>query len=333
MPGAALPVSTPRVQLLIGNEPLYGAISLEIEQLAYFAADRFTVTVAVGDGMLADAAYFASLGLQTITISVAVSADGYVNLLTGQIDNIRLDLQANTAILSGRDLSARLIDSEISQTYANQTASQIATTIATRHGLTLNVTATNTPVGQYYELDHARSALSAHSRNGSEWNLLSALAQAENFLLSVTGTTLNFGPLAAGVPALLTPQNCINLNLDIAATLPSRTTVKSWNARNKTVLTQTAGTATSGSTTLIRPNLTSSQAAKLAANHLSALTQHGTILRAEIPGELALSPSSPILLSGTNTALDQTYVIDTITRSIDSRSGFIETIRAHALIS
>jgi len=333
MPGAALPVKTPQVQLLIGTAPLYGVISLEIEQVAYFAADRFTVTVALGRGLLADAAYVASFGLQTITIGVAVSAAGYVNLLTGQIDNIRLDLLANTATLTGRDLSARLIDAEISETYANQTASQIATTIAARHGLTPNVTATTTPVGQYYELDHARSALSANSRNGSEWNLLAALAQAENFVISVTGTTLNFGPLAAGAPMLLTPQNCIGLNLDIAATIPSSATVKSWNTRNKAVVTQTAGTDSAGSTTLIRPNLTSSQASNLAANHLAVLAQHATILKAEIPGELALTPASPILLSGTNTGLDQTYVIDAITRSIDTKTGFIETIRAHALAS
>ncbi len=328
-----MPVSTPQVQLMIGDSSLYGAISLEIEQVAYFAADRFTVTVALGDGLLADTSYFSAFGLQIITIGVAVSNAGYVNLLTGQIDNIRLDLLANTATLAGRDLSARLIDTQTSETYANQTASQIATAIAARHGLTPNVTATTTPVGQYYELDHARSALSMNSRNGTEWNMLSALAQAESFILSVTGTTLNFGPLVAGVPALLTPQNCIALSLDMATTIPSSATVKSWNTRNKAVVTQTSGTATGGSTTLIRPNLTSIQASNLAASHLSFLAHHGTILRAAIPGELALTPASPLLLSGTNTALDQTYVIDAITRSIDTRNGFIETIRAHALAS
>jgi len=326
MPEAALPVNTPQVQLLIGDTPLYGAISLEIEQVAYFAADRFTVTVALGDP-----AYLISLGLQTITIGVAVSAAGYVNVLTGQIDNIRLDLLANTATLAGRDLSARLIDTQVSETFANQTASQIATAIAARHGLTPNVTATTTAVGQYYELDHARSALAANSRTGSEWNMLTTLAQAENFILSVTGTTLNFGPLQAGAPWLLTPQNCIALSLDVAAAIPSCATVKSWNTRNKSVVTQTAGSATGGTATLIRPNLTSSQASNLAANHLSVLKQHATILRAEIAGELALTPARPVLLSGTNTALDQTYIIDAMIRSIDTRNGFVETIRAHAL--
>ncbi len=314
--------SQPQVRVMVGDTPLAGAIALEVEQVAYFCAGRFVVTVALGD-----AAYVSSLGLQTITISVAVNAAGFAVLLSGQIDNIKIDLLENTATLSGRDLSARLIDTQISETFANQTASQIATLIAGRHGLAANVTPTVTPVGQYYELDHARSGLSLHSRNGSEWNLLSALAQAEGFGLSVTGTILNFGPPSAGVPVLLTPGGCIALSLDMATTIPSGTTVKSWNTRHKAVVTQTAGT---GGATLVRPNLTSAQAANLAMNHLAALRRHATILKAVIPGETILTPASPILLSGTNSVLDQTYVIDAIIRSID-KNGFVETIHAHAV--
>jgi phage protein D len=323
-----LPVNQPQVRVLVGDTPLAGAIALEVEQVAYFAAGRFVVTVALGG-----AAYFASLGMQTVTISVAVSAAGFVELLTGQIDNIRIDLLENTATLSGRDLSARLIDTQISETFANQTASKIATLIACRHGLAANVTATTTPVGQYYELDHARSALSLNSRNGSEWNMLSALAQAEGFALSVAGTTLNFGPPPTGIPVLLTPGSCMALALDVATTIPLSATVKSWNTRNKAVVTQTAGADSGGAATLIRPNLTSAQANTLAANHLSALRRHATILMATIPGETVLTPASPILLSGTNSALDQTYVIDAIIRSIDMRNGFVETIHAHAVAS
>jgi len=141
---------------------------------------------------------------------------------------------------------------------------------------------------------------------------------------------LNVGPPAARTPVLLTPGSCIALGLDIATTIPSSATVKSWNTRNKAVVTQTAG-ADSGGATLIRPNLTSAQASNLAANHLSSLQRHATILKATIPGETALTPASPLLLSGTNSSLDQTYVIDAIIRSIDTRNGFVETIHAHAV--
>ncbi len=316
---------------MIGDTLVFGVVSLEVEQVAYFAADRFVVTLAMGDAGLGNAAYYAALGLQRIAIDAALSAGGFVNLITGQIDNVRIDLLFNTAVLSGRDLSAGLIDSEVAETFANQTSSQIACALAQEHNLTPNVTATTTPVGQYYELDHARSGLAQHSRNGSAWNMLTLLAQLENFAVSVTGATLNFGPAPAGTPVLITPQACIALDFDIATTIPSSTTVKSWNTRKKAVVMQTAGSSGGGSTTLIRPNLTSQQAGNLATNHLAVLSQHAVILKATLPGEMTMKPGMQILLSGTNSRLDQSYVVDAIFRSIESHHGFIETIHARAM--
>jgi hypothetical protein len=323
----------PELQIFIGNTPVFGVISLDVEQVAYFAADRFTLTLAVGANPTLGVSYFATLGLQVITISIATSPAGYLDLITGQIDNIRFDLPTNMVTLSGRDLSARLIDTEISETFANQTASQIATTIAGRHGLTANVTATSVPVGQYYELDHARSALGLNSRAGSEWNMLCYLAQAENFILSVTGTTLNFEPAITGVPAYLTPSNCIALSLDVSTTIPTAVSVKSWNTRNKTVIEQSYGTKTGNTTVIIRPNLTSEQAAIMANNHLSLLSQHATILIAKLPGETNFVPGSQISLSETNSSFDQLYKIDAIIRSIEAREGFVESIHAHAVVN
>lgn len=323
-------VNQPQVQVSIGGAAIAGAVSVEIEQVAYFAADRFEVKFAIG-GSAAGAAYFASLGAQTVAIELALLPGGFVSVLTGQLDNIRLDLLQNTATLTGRDLSARLIDTEIAETFANQTASQIAATIAARHGLTANVTATSTPVGQYYDLDHARSALGLNSRAGTEWNLLCWLALIEGFSLSVTGATLNFGPAPSAPSLSLTPADCMELILDSATAIPGTATVKSWNTRNKTVVTQTAGLGQGLSTTLIRPNLTSQQAMNFASRHLAGLAQHGTIMVARMPGELALVPGSTISLSQTESAFDQTYMVDTIRRSIDAGRGFTQIVRAHAV--
>jgi phage protein D len=325
-----LQVNQPQVQVSIGGAAIPGAVSVEIEQVAYFAADRFAVVFAMGAAETG-AAYFAALGAQTVVIEAALAPGGFVSLLTGQVDNIRLDMPRNIAILTGRDLSAGLIDTEIAETFANQTASQIAQAIAARHSLTPNVSATSTPVGQYYDLDHARSALGLNSRAGTEWNLLSWLALIEGFVLSVTGTTLNFGPVPPGTPLFLTPLDCMELILDSATAIPATATVKSWNTRSKTIVTQTAGTGQGLSTTLIRPNLTSQQAMNLADNHLAGLAQHGTIMVATMPGELTLVPGATINLSETNSAFDQTYMVDTIRRSIDSARGFTQIVRAHAV--
>ncbi len=321
-------VNQPQVRVTIAGAAIPDVVAVEVEQVGYFSADRFILVFAIG---ATGASYFSELGAAAVTISAALLPFGFTELLTGQIDHVRVDLLKNTATVTGRDFSARLIDTEISATFANQTASQIAVAIAARHGLTPNVTATATPVGQYYELDHARSALGLHSRAGTEWNLLSWLALIEDFALSVTGTTLNFCAMPPASTFALTPQNCIELDLDTIVALPAMTSVKSWSPRNKAMVSATAGSGRLA-TTLIRPNLTSQQAQALAATHLAGLRRHQTILQATMPGELTLTPGSTITLSQTNSKFDQAYLVDTIRRSIDAVSGFTQTLRAHAAV-
>jgi phage protein D len=315
---------------MVGGAVLAGAVAVELEQVGYAAAARFALSLAMGDAPLGNAAYFAALGLQMVTIDAGMAAAGFVNLLTGQIDNVRIDLGRRIAVLSGRDLSARLIDAQTAETFANQTASQIATILAARHGLTANITTTTTPVGQYYELDHAHTSLGLNSRNGSEWTLLARLAAVEDFALSVTGTTLNFGPAPGVTPVLVNLQDFIEILIDTATTLPTGATVKSWNTRNKAVVTQSSGVSGGGMATLIRPNLTSAQAQAAAASHLAAVGRHITVFQATMPGDVNLAPLSELSLTGTDSALDQIYVIDSMRRSIDARRGFIQQIHAYA---
>jgi phage protein D len=316
---------------MVGGAVLAGAVALELEQVGYAAADRFVLSLAMGAPPLGDIGYFAALGLQTVTIDAGIAAAGYVNLLTGQVDNIRIDPGRQVAVLTGRDLSARLIDAQTAETFANQTASQIATVLAARHGLTANVTATTTPVGQYYELDHAHTSLGLNSRNGSEWTLLTRLAAVEDFALSVSGTALNFGPAPGVTPVLINLQDFMEISIDTATTLPLAASVKSWNTRNKAVVTQAAGASGGSMAFLIRPNLTSAQAQAAASSHLAALERHITVLRATMPGDVSLACGAQLSLTGTDSALDQIYVVESMRRSIDARRGFVQQIHACAL--
>ncbi len=326
-----MPVSQPQIRVNIDGVAVAGAIAAEIEQVAHFAADRFVVTFAMQPSLNGGILFFSALGAGRLTIEFAAQRFGYQTLLTGQIDDIRIDLLQNTAVLFGRDMSALLIDSEIAETFANQTSSQIAASVAARHGLSSNVTSTSTQVGQYYELDYAKTGLGLNSYAGSEWNLLSWLAMVEGFSVSVNGTTLNFGPPVSSIPVVLTPQNFTELALDLATGIPTTAIIKSWNVRNKAVVTQSAGTGNGANATLIRPNLTSRQAATAASHRLAELAMHKTLLLGTMPGELSLAPGMQLSLSGTNAPLDQTYMIDMIRRVIDARRGFTQTIRAHAV--
>jgi hypothetical protein len=322
-----LPVEQPEVRFSIAGVPVPGAVSLELESVGYFAADRFRIGMALGAAPFTTAGYFSTLGVQTVTVEVAPSGLGYALLLTGQIDNIRIDYLRNLATLSGRDLSARLIDSESAETFVNHTSSQIAAILAARHGLNANVTPTSTPVGQYYEIDHARSGLGLNSRATTDWNLLTELALIENFDLSVTGMTLNFGPPVAAMQSFWTVQNFTALGLDVAVTLPKAATVKSWNSRQKVVVSETVGRG--GTTTVIRPNLTTAQAQMVAQNHLKSLDRHGMILIGVMPGDVTTEPGTTFVLSGTNSAFDTTYSVSAVTRVLSPKEGFFQTVHAY----
>ena len=89
---AALPVNLPQLQVTIGGIQIADPIALELESIAYFAADRFMLILANGANM----AFFASVDAQTINISISLGLGGYVSLITGQIDNVRINLTANT---------------------------------------------------------------------------------------------------------------------------------------------------------------------------------------------------------------------------------------------
>jgi len=309
--------------------PLAGALAARLEQAAFFRASRFSVALAMGEPPLWGIADYAALATQTITIELANSAFGFSPVMVGQIDNVSIDCGAQRVTISGRDLSARMIDAEITETFVNQTASGIAAIIAGRHGLSAEIVPTTAIAGQYYEIDHARTALATHSRTGNEWDLLVWLAQNENYVTAVTGTTLYFGPLPVLEPAVIRQQDCIALSFDRALSLPGSARVTSWNTRNKSVVTQTAGRGASV-TTLVKPNLSTGTALSLATAHLAALARHATIVDIKLPGELALTPSAPIFISGTSSPLDQIYTIAELVRELDVAGGFVETIRAYA---
>ena len=197
--------------------------------------------------------------------------------------------------------------------------------------MTPNVTETTGQVGQYYEIDHARSALGLHARAMTAWNLLCQLAEVEGCLLSVTGTTLNFGPAELGGPMIASPEDFMTLDIDHATTVPSGATVLSWNSRNKIVVSQAAGAA--GGVTIVRPNLTTQQAGSVAASHLAALDVHRIRLTGTMPGELGLIPPALLNLTGTGSSFDTSYAVDAVIRRIDAREGFTQTISGYALAS
>ena len=326
----------PAFTVLADGEPIAGVMELDIFANAHLAAGRFRLRAAM------PAVAAASLLSAGSMIDLQVSLNSLpTSLLQGQADSIHIDVIANTMEIDGRDLTAKLLDARTQETFANQTASEIATTLASRHGLTPNVTATSTLAGRYYGTEHDRITLGQFSRSTTEWDLLTFLAAKEGFEVFVVGQSLYFQPRSTGsAPTVLTPDDCISLSLERSLTLARdiEVTVKSWNTRHQAAFSQTARSSPQGPggagngyspqrIVVVRPNLSTNDALQLAQQILADLSSHERLVHAELPGELSLTPRSQIILSGTNTDFDQTYYVAEIDRHFSIHHGFTQRLR------
>ncbi len=331
----------PGLRVLADGIEMPGAISAEIISNNHYAADRFRLSLHTTPR---DAAVWSTTDAALLDIQLTLDGIAFTSLIQGEVDHLALNPHANSLTLEGRDLTARFIEARTQETFANQSASDIAATLAARHGLSADIQPTAPPVGAYWQLEHDRITLDCFSRASTEWDLLVTLAGQEGFNVWVTGSTLHFRPAddAQPITTTITPGTVISLHLERALTLARdiEVTVKSWNSRQAHAFSQTAHAARqSGSRgggkpqryVYVVPNLTPDAALKLAQSHLAELTRHERVITAEMPGDLTLAPRQPILLAGSNTAFDQLYRIDEITRRIDVRNGFTQHLRARNL--
>jgi phage protein D len=335
--------SIPRLRVIANGGLVSGAIGAEVITNNYYGSDRFSASLALGMDPLMGAAFWSTEA--DIDLEIQFSLDGgasFTSMVQGAVDCVTMDPIRGVVHLTGRDLTAPLIEARTQETFANHTASEIATLLASRHDLTANVTATTTPVGRYYQSEHDAITLDQFSKATTEWDLLVFLALHEGCDVFVQGRTLYFQPSAQLDQAVLTlnPADVIDLRLERSLVLAQEieVIVKSWNSRQNSALVQNIrssgqdGTATPSSQVqsyiYVKPNLTSDAAMKLATQKLAQLTRHERVLEIRLPGELQLTPRDIIALEGTNTDFDQSYYVDVIERRLTYEGGMTEFIRA-----
>ena len=323
---------TPILSALSDGSPLPNIIDGDIFDNAHFAAARFRLRLAL------DPANAEPLFQPGAVLDLQCSLGGAAtSLIQGEADTVVYDVLNRTVEVEGRDLTARLLDARTQETFSNQTASEIAETLAGRHELTPNVTATTTLAGRYYSTEHDRITLGQFSRATTEWDLLSFLAAREGFDVFVSGQILTFAPPSTSPATLtLTPDLCISLQLDHALTLARdiEVTVRSWNTRQQAAFTQTARSSGKGGGSgsiqrivVLRPNLAPSDAMQLAQRILADLSAHERVVHAELPGEMSLTARTQVLLTGTGTDFDQLYYVAELDRHFSGTHGFTERLR------
>jgi phage protein D len=332
------------------NALLTGVTSIETTNTSHFAADTFRVTAALSalPPQFGISYWDKSFG-DELEVRGGFATDAPTPLLVyGQVDDVEVDPILRTLTLSGRDLSARMIDTKTTVTYQDQRASDIVTQIAKNHKLTPNVQQTAFRVtGTFYEILNAM-----HLQGRSDWDLLTILAEHEGFDLWVSGHTLNFQPPLAltADPYLLLwsdlrqgnrESNMLSLKLRRSETIARDVVVNviSWNQAQgrtfKATLRKSQANKTSKQSSVNPqiynfwpPNLDQVQVNQFANARAEEITRHERSIHATLPGDGLLKTRGMVKLVGTGSAWDQAYYPDIVHRTISVEQGYIMELAA-----
>ena len=334
-------VRTPTVKLLLNGYALPGVLGAEVNANSHYQADTWSAELALNANE--DAFDFWGGDIKAALIEVRFGLDQFErSMITGRIDKVAVSVQAGTLRLSGRDLSALLIEAKVQETFQNETSSDVVTKIATRRGLTPVVTPTTTLVSRYFGNTNDRVQHDSFSKHGTEWDLLRKLAQDEQFDLYMDGKELHFAPKvdAAKADAYSVrwdqdqrAGNVMNLALERSLTLAKDVVVevRTWQTATARAFTKTSGTQSKDGSAQVykftEPNLTETQAQARADSLRQEITKHERTMRFDMPGEIDLTPRDVLRLDGCG-PWDQVYFVDTINRRLRFGGGFTQSVSA-----
>lgn len=349
----------PRALVKINDTIVPGWIDWTCDSNSFYGADTFRVLFATS--LLPDAFnvdWFSTVTEAFVEIFAGFpqdpsnfTASDLTSQIYGRIDDIDFDPRGTSITLTGRDLTAALIDTKLTEQWNNLTASQVAVQLAKKHGLTPQVTATTQIVGKYYQIDHVRI-----NAERSEWDLLAWLAAEEGFVVYAKGHTLYFGPdpRTPDTPYLVRWQgptdaagystmNGARVRFRRSLTVAKGVTVvvHSWNSKQKKGFDAyypskpkaiQAGKATPfGNTQTYEfniPGLTQQQAVARAQALYTQIIKHEVKLEYDAPGDDLLTPRVMIQTEGFPGSFNQTFYVDSVTREFSMDAGYSMHARA-----
>lgn len=353
----------PRGQMLLnGNAVTF--VKFEVTNKSHFTADTWSVDLEPwqqpeGYGLT----WWANapvgnrvellVGMLDITQNVGDVPNSLTSLITGQVDDFHCNPLTGKLTLTGRDLTAVLIDMKTSNKWPDRVSSQIVTALAQQVGLTPQVTATNTPAGELY-----KSSYVSLQKEIPMWDLICFLAQQEGFETFVSGTSLYFGPpvansdpnpymisMSGGAPRgtsifanveTLELRRSFTFATDISVTVLSHgsfagKSVKAVATRAGNKAPQSSankGAGTVQNYVLRRPGLTQEQAQQLANSTLADLTQMERTFTATAEGDPTLSTHRKARVTGTGTSFDSDYYFVNVHHSLTFKGGYSVTMEA-----
>lgn len=324
----------------IDSSPMEASISTS----SHRNADTFSATLALDAVPGLDERFFADSSSIPVIITATndVDAGSWVTMFTGTVDVPAINWMVRRVIITGRDKSQALIETKTTEKWLNKTSEEIVNDIASRVGLTADVSIENPDkVGLITKDDYNRI-----SNQDVLWNVLTVLADREGCAVFVKQDRLIFKPidnLGGGVLEVMyqrpTPEsfasgNFINLstsrNLSVSKNV--KVSVKSWQQKQKKAINSAFSSSGKGSDKLDYTyrvaNATKQQADKIAKGKIGEITGRERLLDIDMPGDVNASPEQTLSLFGTGTTCDQDYIISEIAHRWEFESGYRMTINA-----
>jgi len=354
-----LPASSVRVPVftvLINQVPVLNFKTIKVIQNSHYTSDRFELEIPLygqPNGINLD--FWHDLTDAELQIVGAIQNGASQQLVIGPIDEVVTRLMAGTVKVTGRDYSGALIETRIyASSYLNMTSTGVAAKIAAEHGLDVSTPQqTTTQIGVYYE--DANRTLTSYQL--TEWDLLTALADREGFVVEMQGRVLYFGPKPAynddayviavnrGNDGPPTMANVGEIELSRSMTWARDIVVK---VESTNALDQKTYSDTEKAVNAIRtnrsglkfpaqqyyfniPGLDANGVKQRAVTILSQLSQSEKLMSIEeMPGDPLMTMKTPIKLIGTGSGWDQTYYADEIVHmyGVEEGEGWKMSVRA-----
>ncbi|KEO82099.1 phage late control D family protein [Tumebacillus flagellatus] len=264
------------------------------------------------------------------------NAASLTRILYGTVDSIEINCSSSGEVinLTGRNMVATFLDHKTNEKFPNLTASQIAETLATRRKLKSQVFPTYTKVGAYANED----SVEMNNDSQSEWDLLTHLAEQEDYIVRVYGDTLFFGPFdeqkdvgwSSEIYNYTWGQNVEDFTItrNPHAGKNLYVDVHSYNPASGEHVLATAerlfGTddATEYRERHFFPGLNQEQAELLAKSYLTQLGQNELTGTLNVSGNEKLHVDGRIALYGTGTLLSDFYFIKKASHKFSLSDGF-----------
>ncbi|CAH2606139.1 conserved protein of unknown function (plasmid) [Rhodovastum atsumiense] len=200
-PAPSSEVRYPRIRIVADGKPVMGILEARVTTNNYLGADTWSARLVSGPAPERDARWWADQADIPLEVQLGFASDAtyaspvsWTTMIVGRTDGVSINWLTGEIDVHGRDLTSRLIDARVQESNPNLTYSQLAEKYAAEAGLTAEVTATTTLVGQRYDHQGTGTALSEFSRSTTKWDALVYLAQKEGHDIWVSGYTFHSRP-------------------------------------------------------------------------------------------------------------------------------------------